>query len=152
MTNGHDFDAHADDELRRAQAAALEAEVRALNAERALEHLRDEIASLRAVALGTPDASWQDDCIVDLETQFEAERDRRTEAEGERDFVRAQLAELRTEHARCVPLAGVQQLLARCEARYAEGATASDVLDLVAWFVVARAAAAKAEGGETGGE
>jgi len=110
MTNGHDFDATYADERRRAALAALELETRAQNAERALEHLRDEIASLRAVALGTP------------------------------------------EHAGCVPLADVQQLLARCEARYEEGATASDVLDELSWFVIARTAAAKTEGGETGGE
>lgn len=48
MTNGHDFDA----ELRDARAAVLELETRALNAERALEQARDEIASLRAIALG----------------------------------------------------------------------------------------------------
>jgi len=108
MTNGHDFDATYAEERRRAALAALELETRALNAERALEHARDEIASLRAVALGP------------------------------------------VEHAGCVPLADVQQLLARCEARYAEGATASDVLDLLAWFVVARAAGAK--GSKTGGE
>jgi hypothetical protein len=42
MTNGHD------DELRHAQAAALEQETRALNCERALEHAQDEVATLRA--------------------------------------------------------------------------------------------------------
>jgi chromosome segregation ATPase len=130
MSIGHDFDA----ELRRAKVAALEAEVRAQNCERALEHMQDEVASLRAVALSTPDASWQDDRIVDLEQQLEAERDRRIEAEREL--------------AGCVPLADVQKLLATCEERYAGGATASDVLDELVWFVVARNAAARGEGGE----
>jgi len=99
--NGHDFDA----ELRSAQAAALELETRALNAERALEQARDEIASLRAVALGPP------------------------------------------EHAGCVPLADVRQLLEQCEQRYARGGlqAGADVLDELAHFVVAQAAA---RGGE----
>jgi hypothetical protein len=216
--NGHDFDAEHADERRRAALAALELETRALNAERALENALDEVASLRAVALGpsdgwtraaptvdgfywfrrdgngsacvaevltvhagvarvwfagsmtsrsvaeldgssewqgplsapgesgegTPDgdtSSWQDDRIVDLEQQLEAERDWRIAAERERDGALPQ-------HTGCVPLADVQKLLATCEARYAEGGlqAGADVLDELAHFVVAQGAAAR--GGE----
>jgi hypothetical protein len=166
MTNGHDFDAA--DERRRAALAALELETRALNAERALEHARDEIASLRTVALGPPDASWQDDRIVDLETQLEAERDRRITAERQWDEVHASLEaemtrhvlltallrakdERLAQHAGCVPLVELRELLDACERRYARGGlqATSEVLDELAHFLVERTAAAAR--GETGG-
>ena len=66
--------------------------------------------------------------------------------------MREAVKERLTSHAACVPIADVRDLLEQCEriaARAPAGVNVtSDVLDVLAWFVVARQAAAK--GGEHG--
>ena len=111
MTNGHD------DELRHAQAAALEQETRALNCERALEHAQDEVATLRAQ-------------LAALEEDL-----RRTKLDA---YHAAQ-------HTGCVTLVELRELLTQCEEVYAGGGpgAGSDALDVIAHFLAARTAAEK---------
>jgi hypothetical protein len=115
----------SDDELRHAQAAALEQETRALNCERALEHAQDEVATLRAR-------------VAELDDDL-----RRTKLDA---YHAAQ-------HDGCVTLVELRELLTRCEEVYAGGGAGagSDALDVIAFFLVERSGAAQAaEAGETG--